>query len=1216
MLAPQAQSPAAAPPSSISAGSEKASDQNGTKAGQEHSEQWYPFALSERIRDFFGREHSPDVIGQEPPCGLPGQNLIDYRKPFRDLKLHHWCVPDPEWKNVRFVIATFPDPVHTHLGLFFDRSIDAIGQGASSQGYTFDRAIMPWHYFDDPKSKETEDQAKLRESFPGLMIFRSEAIPPKPPLFVLVVAETPTSGINKEQFHHALEMIHDIRQGAEPSIPPTAPEFGILGPTFSGSLYSLRFILKPYLTDLKNGSAYSGGRTLPIYATVMGTPSIKSFQAQMPNQVRMSIFEEDAAAILTALCGFVSDGLHYEESDIAVLNEDETSYGGSYAKLPPKGEDASGLPKSCVVSGLSFPRGISQFRSAYSKEFQSNSAQNDSASGNQQVQRNLRLDLSVTGSDDDSVAPYAPAQTALSQEGVMLAILSELRLHQPKFILLTATDPLDKLFLARYLRDNYPQGRLVIPSPDLLFPRDEGGQLDGVLGLNTYPLSPSAMNTDLARWCNSSGTDVAPPIFPASFSAALYNAASMLIFRLDEPALQKQAEIFRSNSVPGKSDSPCSMSPDLYLTIVNRNSIRPIKILQTVTASTNFASSDIHLPNQTPQRNTRMPPTWYCSFLVCLILFYRHLRRSWTGGILGEWQTRTQFVPPGQPLGHKAWILWLGGIILIGMFSVLASANTPVAVLTSTSTPVTGGPTYQPSVLSTFVMWFFLVIFASFTCWDFWMRRGEHLLCGLFLIFSLLVPTAGICFALHGGMEMVLWQQRVLDITSGVSSATPMLVLLLGLYGWFWYSLRGASLVDWRCPQLPERTELPDDRYNALADSVECIRHAIGPFSTAWWKLDVASLIAVSFLALTSFFGPTHVPIRSLEGLSFDVPYSFLLGLALVVLVATLLRLIALWLEFRRLLTGLDRAGLKDALRRLNGFEWKIIWNPAWSVQKEGYKLVAREIQTIERLGESLAPPADPKTDPVRPLKECIKEILDLRHKMIKISQGSEECPTSLPSATRLMVPFEQIQRKFAETAGLLCKLFLDRSWQHLPAESDTTSSGDEKAKSSCTEINIGTAVIKVGTAGEADPPPVDASGLSHISLRLAEEFVARVYSNFLVTVLLRVRGLVFSAVALYVCIVFSTISYPFQPAPELKTLAIALFLFAGGAIGYVYEEMHRDPTLSRMTSTDPGKLDSSFWVKFATAGIAPLVALASTVYPPFGHLLYTLVGPLLQALR
>jgi hypothetical protein len=80
--------------------------------------------------------------------------------------------------------------------------------------------------------------------------------------------------------------------------------------------------------------------------------------------------------------------------------------------------------------------------------------------------------------------------------------------------------------------------------------------------------------------------------------------------------------------------------------------------------------------------------------------------------------------------------------------------------------------------------------------------------------------------------------------------------------------------------------------------------------------------------------------------------------------------------------------------------------------------------------------------------------------------------------------------------------------------------------------------------------------------------------------------------------------------------MAIVLFLGGGLVIGYVYEEMHRDPTLSRLTSTAPGKLDSAFWTKFVSAGIVPFIALVSTLYPPFGHLLYSLVGPLLQALR
>jgi len=1205
MFSPQTQTSSEPQPSSMPASPANASDQKSATDGRELAEQWYPFVLAEKIRDFFGQEHSPDVIGQEPPCGPLKPNLLEYVKPNLDLRLNHWCVPEPDSRTVRFVIATVPDPIHTHLGLFFDRSIDAIGEGAASQGYTFDRAVMPWHYSEDVNNKETPDQAKVRESFPGLMIFRSEAVTArKPPLFVLVVGETPTAGINKEQFHHSLEIIRDIRQRADSPVPSTAPEFGILGPTFSGSLYSLRIALWEAV-------AYSRGGTLPVYATVMGTDSIKSFQESgLPTQVRVSIFLEDAAAALGTLQQFVFADLHYQASDsIAVLNEDQTAYGSSYGNPYKKDENKSTFPKDDNKSNfpdaftLLYPRGISQFRSAYSKEFQSSVSQNGGPNGSQQERRNLRLDLGVTGSDDDSVAPYAKAQTAMSQEGIMLAILSELRLREPKFILLRATDPLDELFLARYLRDNYPQGRLVTPSHDLLFPRDEGGQLDGVLGLSTYPLSPASMNANLAQLCNASV--LGPPlIFPASSSAALYNAASMLIFNLGDASSPKLADQSRGAGVPLLSDSPCKMSPDLYLTVMSRNSIRPIKVME-ATGPMFFASSGLPLSKQIPQRDTAMPSTWYLFGMVVLVLVILHSRRSWTGGALGRWQTCAQFVPPGRPLGQKAWILWFGGIILIAIFVVLASPNTPVR----------RQPGYQSSLCLTILQWAVVFFFAVLASADFWRRRKERLLCFLFFIVALLVSGIGIWFAHHSEMEMILWQQRALELTSGVSPATPMLILLLGLYGWFWHSLRGESLVDWRCPQLPEKKELPP-RYNRLAGVVGPIRRAIHPFCRSWLIPDIATLVGFLYLALVPFYNPVHVPVRSLEGPFFDKAYSTLLGLALVFLIATLIRLIALWREFRWLLSGLDRVGLKDALRRLSGFEWKIIWNPAWSVEKEGYKLVAQEIQAIERLRENLEPPGDSKSDRYESLWERIKEILALRDELFSIPSSSGKRPNALPSATDLMVPFLKIQRKFAETAGLLCTSFLDESWQHLPVEERARDSGENSAGSSRPEINIGNAVIKLGTAGAGDLPPINPSGLSHISLRLAEQFVACVYANFLVTVLLRVRGMVFSSVILYVCIVFSTISYPFQPAPDLNMLAVVLFLFSGGAIGYVYEEMHRDPTLSRLTSTDPDKVDSAFWFKFAAAGIAPLVALVTVVYPPFGHLLYTLVGPLLQAFR
>jgi hypothetical protein len=650
--------------------------------------------------------------------------------------------------------------------------------------------------------------------------------------------------------------------------------------------------------------------------------------------------------------------------------------------------------------------------------------------------------------------------------------------------------------------------------------------------------------------------------------------------------------------------NPCpQLSPNLWLTMVIHNSIHPIKVLE-ARGATYFPAASGTSANENIQQISNVPKIWVFAYILCLVLLGHHLRRGWTGGTLGEWLTPKQYDISEATGQKKAWVLCLGSIILTAIYVVLVAPNTP--------------DMDKGSCLS--ILWFVfqcivLLAFIGSTCWDFWKRRGEKSLCCVFLTSALFVSAAGIWYATAAEKNMVLWQERALSIGSSISPTTPFLVLLLGLYVCFWFNFQGLSLMDWRCPQLPAEADL-QERFFRLTDRVGIIKNIIQPFSGPVWILYPIAAVVIVCPVLSFIFGPGHLLIRSLEGLPFDLAYFILFGISLVALIVTLCRMIAIWLEFSLILAGLNQPGLKEALRRLPGFEWKVIWNPARSVRNEGYKLIGGEIRTIECLKESLGASeanAYPE-DPLRELRAKIETILSLRSVLIKKVRESQALPARSLSVTSLAKPYEEIQGQFAKTAALLCEKFLVQSWMRLSAEDDSNSSGQKK--SSCTEINIETATIKVGTAEAATEAPSDPSGLSHNSLRLAEEFFAYVYANFLVTVLLRVRGLVMTAAALYVCIVFSTISYPFDSAPELSTLAIVLFLVSAAAIGYVYEDMHRDPTLSKMTSTDPNKIDSAFWIKFATAGFAPFVALVSAVYPPFGHLLYSLVGPLLQALR
>ena len=206
--------------------------------------------------------------------------------------------------------------------------------------------------------------------------------------------------------------------------------------------------------------------------------------------------------------------LHYEIDKSAVLSEDETVYGGSpietqddviQSDSAATGHDAGPSlknnlkqasecdvpnsstkdPASDGVVQLHFPREISYLRTALQKVTQAQQPISKT-----QEQSRLPLDLNETGNDDDTVAPYAPLQTPLSQEAEMIGIVNELHMHHIKFTLVLATDPLDQLFLVRYLRQAYPQGRLVITTPDLLLNRQDDSLLHGVMALTNYPLIP------------------------------------------------------------------------------------------------------------------------------------------------------------------------------------------------------------------------------------------------------------------------------------------------------------------------------------------------------------------------------------------------------------------------------------------------------------------------------------------------------------------------------------------------------------------------------------------------------------------------------------------------------------------------------------------------------------------------------------------------------
>jgi hypothetical protein len=132
-----------------------------------------------------------------------------------------------QWKlpaGTRIILATVPDPLHTHLNLQFDRSMEAVQQAAQDQYFTYDSSWLPWkarmtEYSSREDQDKDEEATRQRELCPGLILFRSSIHSTNEAhgyddtyaagLLVFLVAEQPTTGINRTQWDNALGWIEN-----------------------------------------------------------------------------------------------------------------------------------------------------------------------------------------------------------------------------------------------------------------------------------------------------------------------------------------------------------------------------------------------------------------------------------------------------------------------------------------------------------------------------------------------------------------------------------------------------------------------------------------------------------------------------------------------------------------------------------------------------------------------------------------------------------------------------------------------------------------------------------------------------------------------------------------------------------------------------------------------------------------------------------------------
>jgi hypothetical protein len=1203
----------------------------------------------------------------------------------------HWNVPEGENQRILFVIATVPDPVHTHMSLTFDRTIEAIQKAAQQSGYLFSRATMPWQLETPPDSSDLKVRLAQhvyqghKEEYPGLMIFRkaplAEAVlgirsasagnsdlPVQAnALFVLVVGETPTGGIHKDQYRNALRIILDIRGNSE--MPDGRRNLRIAGPAFSGSLASLEQLL--------NQEGYSGFPRIVIHSgTVSSWVASENFRKFLETnhpQASFATFQEsDNYADNLFRCFVVNHG--YEAKEIAVLSEDETAYGNlnkeQFELHPPRcgkkvNDSSANEQEEKKEAGemlyLYFPREISQLRGAYQRDLLTQEGTDNSKKA---PRTTLPLNLDTTGSDDDSVPPYARLQTPVSQEAVLLGIVSNLREHHTRFVLIRASNSLDTLFLCRFLRTAYPDGRLVTMGSNLLLQREQDQpSLHGVLQISSYPLMAGI--DDIEEHQGGASASHVDRIFSDSYSVGNFNAFLSLLSDVSENLAQAANLPNPENRVIDLPEaayaqygwpalSPDTMqrlhvwTPPLWLTVLGRSRFWPVTLLdeEMASGSGQAVRSNLHAVAATPARGkfTPSPPLeWqvFCFLSMCLVFPF-----SWLMAFppaLPRSELLANFILEEDSLRDK--LLFVTGLALLA-----------IQFLFLFPWIFWGGDyrsapeLYLPPALQ--------IVLLTFGCTCGLLRRQSRALARGYFVVAVTALVLFISFRIYFEDRLLPAQThfamyRATHLLSGSSFLFPLLFLLVAGLWWGWLGLQGVILRGRKGPILPSTYKFEDpkkvpscverQRLKALSKQPHRgLMKALKPFAMDRRVFVPASL---ALAAMVLVLGRQH-SVQGIDGEAFEYVYAGLLFFVLFLLLTLIFRVLLVWMEFRALLRALEDTPLRRSFGKLKGFAWTSLWGLAGSAGSgliNFYRLINRELEILRQL-LNLQPTDQPVAESIRLTEEQANTMCGAYEKLrfeheyqaehtefrwrkarqhfrlklkvfakslradskrhagedsTSISEYDSRSSTTSSTKSSWRKEYEEknvlqyFHRRLASTTAA-CLIYLNAQW--------------ENEKWPEQEKNEGEAVESAGK-DLAEPAPSAVTAC-------VEQYVCLFYLAFILVILQRIQTLVVAIAGLFIFVLASLGSYPFEPHLRLRSLMILLFFLILGVVGFVYAQMFKNSTLSRITKTNPDELGLDFWIRMGTFVVLPALGLLAAQFPEINGVLFSWLEPAMQSLK
>ena len=93
-------------------------------------------------------------------------------------------------------------------------------------------------------------------------------------------------------------------------------------------------------------------------------------------------------------------------------------------------------------------------------------------------------------SDNDTINSFSQDEIPLDEEARLYELVSFLRSHHSQYLVLRGSNPEDFIFLTRFFRHAYPEGRIIMLHSDELLRREiDTSEFRGVMSSQTTPYS-------------------------------------------------------------------------------------------------------------------------------------------------------------------------------------------------------------------------------------------------------------------------------------------------------------------------------------------------------------------------------------------------------------------------------------------------------------------------------------------------------------------------------------------------------------------------------------------------------------------------------------------------------------------------------------------------------------------------------------------------------